>query len=201
MSTKRKRAALATPPSKLDTCGNSSAGTSSSQSRPVQDALIQLVGDRVPALRIFEEARREIADANTVDQVNRIMALATGLAAAARKATDREMEAEAEVLKFEAERRLGQLMQAQKETVGFNKGGGDQRSDHRDSKNPGGPPTLAEAGIGKNLASKARAAAAMPEAEFKEATEAKREAVQTRKQNQAEQRRHRGRGRPHRWCS
>jgi hypothetical protein len=56
------------------------------------------------------------------------------LAAAARKAINRELEAEANVLKLEAERKLGQLLQAHKQTVGFNKGGGDQRSYHRDSK-------------------------------------------------------------------
>jgi hypothetical protein len=36
-------------------------------------------------LKVFEDARCENADANTVDQVNRIVALATGLAAAAAK--------------------------------------------------------------------------------------------------------------------
>ena len=84
---------------------------------------IQAVANDVAhRLKIFEDARREITGAKTVEQVNRIVALATGLAAAARKATDREMEAEAEVLRFEAERRLGQIMQAQRETVGFNVG-------------------------------------------------------------------------------
>ena len=67
------------------------------------DALtkIESVGQGAPIqLQIFEDARREIADAKTVEQVNRIVALATGLAAAARKATDREMEAEAEAEVF-----------------------------------------------------------------------------------------------------
>jgi hypothetical protein len=73
-------------------------------------------------LVIFEAARRQIAEAATVDQVNKVLALATGLAAAARKATDKELEAEAVVLKFEAERKLGQLMEQQKEVVGFNVG-------------------------------------------------------------------------------
>ena len=60
-----------------------------------------------PPLVIFEDARRQIAEAATVDQVNKVLALASGLAAAARKATDKELEAEAAVLKFEAERKLG----------------------------------------------------------------------------------------------
>jgi hypothetical protein len=133
----------------------------------------------VRRLKIFEGARREIVDASTVEQVNRILALATGLAAAARKATDREMEAEAEALKLEAKRRLGQLMEAQKETVGLNRGG---RPKTGVSETPVSekPVTLAEAGIDKNLAKQARAAARLPEAEFKKAVEAKRESVRTR---------------------
>jgi hypothetical protein len=144
-------------------------------------------GDTAGSLVVFEDARRAIVAAETVDQVNNIVAMATGIAAAARAATDREMEAEAEVLKLEAERKLGQLMTAQKETIGFNKGGGDQRSDHRDSENPGGPPTLAEAGIDKNLAKRARAAASMSEPEFEAAKEAKRDVVLTRAQAEPEQ--------------
>lgn len=50
-------------------------------------------GDRTEPLVIFETARRGIAEATTVDQVNRILALATGLAAAVRKATDRQTRA------------------------------------------------------------------------------------------------------------
>jgi hypothetical protein len=133
-------------------------------------------GDTTGSLIVFEDARRAIADAETVEQVNKILALATGLAAAARKATNHEVEAEAAVLKLEAERKLGQLMEAQKESVGFNKGG---RPKTGIPENPVSdkPLTLAEAGIDKNLAAKARAAAAMPETEFEQAKGAKREAV------------------------
>jgi hypothetical protein len=136
-----------------------------------------VASDVAHPLKVFEDARREIADANTVEQVNRIVALAIGLAAAARKATDREVEAEAEVLKLEAERRLGQLMQAQKEEVGFNIG---TRGSRIRGARVNEKPTLAEAGIDKNTAHRARRAAAMPEAKFNEAAEAKREAVLTR---------------------
>jgi hypothetical protein len=124
-------------------------------------------------LIIFEDARRQIAEAATVDQVNKVLALATGLAAAARKATDRELEAEAAVLKFEAERKLGQLMEQQKETVGFNVG-------TRGSKVKGArvseKPTLKEAGIDKNTAHRARKAHAVPEAEV----EKKKEEIRAR---------------------
>jgi hypothetical protein len=113
-------------------------------------------------LVIFEDARRQISEAATVDQVNKVLALATGLAAAARKATDKELEAEAAVLKFEAERKLGQLMEQQKELAGFNVG-------TRGSKVKGArvseKPTLKDAGIDKNTAHRARKARAVPDAE------------------------------------
>ena len=115
-----------------------------------------------PPLVIFEDARRQIAEAATVDQVNKVLALATGLTAAARKATDKELEAEAAVLKFEAERKLGQLMEQQKEIVGFNVGArGSKVKGARVSEKP----TLKDAGIDKNTAHRARKARAVPEAE------------------------------------
>ena len=114
------------------------------------------------ALVIFEDVRRQIAEAATVDQVNKVLALATGLAAAAHKATDKELEAEAAVLIFEAERKLGQLMEQQKEIVGFNVGTrGSKVKEARVSEKP----TLKDAGIDKNTAHRARKARAVPEAE------------------------------------
>jgi hypothetical protein len=138
-------------------------------------------GGMVP-LRIFEDTRREIAAADTVEQVTRIRNRAIGLAAAARAATDREMEAEAAVLRLEAERKLGQLIAAQREAVGLNVGTAGQGRPKLGgfSDNPPKPddrPTLAEAGIDKNLAHRARQAAAMSEQEFEAAVEAKREAA------------------------
>jgi hypothetical protein len=130
---------------------------------------------------LFNDARRMIVEAEETGQVRQVLVSIVGLAAAAREAGAKELEADAAELKLEAERKLGQLMAAQKKTIGFNKGGGDQRSDHRGSKNPGDPATLAEAGIDKNLAKRARAAAKKSDAEFEAAKEAKRTAVLTPK--------------------
>jgi hypothetical protein len=135
---------------------------------------------------IFENARREIAEAKTVDQVKHILSIATGIAAAARAATDHELEAEAGVLKLEAERKLGQLMKAQAETVGLATGG-DATRVARGKQSPEQKPTLAQAGVDKNLAKKARAAASMSDAEFETAKESKRTAVLTRAQAEPEQ--------------
>jgi hypothetical protein len=56
----------------------------------VHPAAVTVTNDIAHPLKIFEETRRALADATTVEQINRIVAWATGLAAAARKATDRE---------------------------------------------------------------------------------------------------------------
>jgi len=64
-------------------------------------------------------------------------------------------------------RRGGELIQAQRETVGLNRGAkgskvtGSKRDPLKDDR-----PTLAEAGIDKRLADRARKYAAIPEAEF-----------------------------------
>jgi hypothetical protein len=128
------------------------------------------------SLAVFEATRQQIAEACTVDQVKQILAYAVGLAAAARKATNQDLEAEAEILKLEAERKLGQLMAAQRETVGLHKGG---RPKTGVSETPVSdqPIKLAEAGIDKNLAKRARFTARLSETEFEAAKEAARGAV------------------------
>jgi hypothetical protein len=64
MRTKNKKAALVTLPSQQNAAADSSAGTDSAQSRTKQDTPIQSASEGLPArLRIFEGARREIADA------------------------------------------------------------------------------------------------------------------------------------------
>jgi hypothetical protein len=129
--------------------------------------------DTPAPLHVFEEARRQIDEADTVDRVKQILAYTVGLAAAARAATDKEMEAEAAELKLRAERKLGQLMAAQKTTVGLNKGGRPKKTGL--AENPvsteAKPATLAESGIDKNLAQRARSAAAMTDDEFKAVVE------------------------------
>jgi hypothetical protein len=159
--------------------GSSSAVRKTTRAKANSDLVHEPDADAPLQLDIFEQARRQIAEAKTVEPVNDIIALATGLAAAARKATNRDLEVKAEVLKMEAKRKLGQLMAAQKEAVGFNKGG---RPKTGVSKTPVSEKlaTLAEAGIDKNLAKEARAAAAMSEEQFKAAAKAKRDAIQKR---------------------
>jgi len=84
------------------------------------------------------------------------------LAEYGRRAKDQKLIAYATEVRKRAERRVGEMMQEQKERFGLNKGG-------RPNKPHPGPdavkiPTLAEVGIDVHLADKARKLAAMPEA-------------------------------------
>jgi hypothetical protein len=127
----------------------------------------------------FQEAKREISEAKTVEQVNDIRKKAMALAAYALQANNRQLKEEAEAIRMMAERRIGQMMQEQKKTVGLNAGTAGRGRPKKGglSKNPpkkDAHPTLAEAGIDKNLAHKARKAAAKSEDEFAKEVEAKR---------------------------
>ena len=82
-----------------------------------------------------------------------------------RQAKNRTLEVDATEIRFRAERRLGELITAQKETVGLAQGKRTDlvvKDDHVDC------PTLAEAGISHDLSSRAQKLAAVPEDEFQE---------------------------------
>jgi len=131
------------------------------------------------SLLILDAARQELAGAKSADEVISIRNKAIGLVAYARQASDRHLEAEAVAIQMEAERRLGEVMQQQRETVGLNKGGR-PKTGIRENPVSDQRPTLAEADIDKNLAHKARAAAAKSAEEFQAEKDAKREAVLSR---------------------
>ena len=117
----------------------------------------------------YDAACRAISDCKSVDEVKEIHDQAAAMKAYARIAKNRRAEADWAAVRKRAERRLGQMMGAQKETVGTNKGG---RPKTGFSKNPvlgdDVPATLAEAGIGKNLADRSRKAAAVQPEQFEQ---------------------------------
>jgi len=88
------------------------------------------------SLLILDVARRELADAKTVDEVKSIRDKAIGLVAYVKQASDRQLEAEAVAIQMEAVRRLGQMMRQQKERTGLNKGGSQTRYDAGRSARP-----------------------------------------------------------------
>jgi len=85
------------------------------------------------------------------------------------------MGAQAVTLRLRAERRIGQIMDDQRKT-GLLKQGGDKKSKAaRESLIK--PPTLAEVGIDKNLAHKARTLGALSDEQFEEVVQETRQAV------------------------
>jgi phage N-6-adenine-methyltransferase len=114
----------------------------------------------------YDAACRAISEAVAVDEIKDIRDTAKAMAAAARIANNKQAEADMMAIRFRAERRLGEMMAAQRETVGFSAGGRPSEKTGFHENPVLQPITLAEAGIDKNLADRARKYAAIPEAEF-----------------------------------
>jgi hypothetical protein len=121
-------------------------------------------------MALYDEACRKLAEARSVDEVKDIRDKAVAMAAYARQAKNRDLEADAVEIRLRATRKLDQLRQAQKDTVGLNRGaagGGKKASPRgvlvtpRDLR-----PTLASQGIDKNLAKQARALGALSDETF-----------------------------------
>src|SRR5262245_27211641 len=121
-------------------------------------------------LAVYDRACSALAEARSVDEVKEIRDEAVAIAAYARQAKNRELEADAIEIRLRATRRLDQLRLAQKDTVGLNRGaagGGKKASPRGLLVNPRDlRPTLASQGIDKNLAAQARVLGAMDEDAF-----------------------------------
>ena len=120
------------------------------------------------SLMKYDVACRAVAEALRIDEVKDIRDKAVALSVYAKQARDGELIAHATAIRKRAERRLGELMEDDRKAGKLAKGGGDKKSDHRVAKKPGDAPSLADQGIDKHLADRARKAAAMPEAKFEE---------------------------------
>lgn len=131
------------------------------------------------ALVLYDAACRAIADAKSVDEVKDVRDKAVAMAAYARQAKNRQLEIDAAEIRMRAERRLGELMQAQRNTFGLNQGARGSGSNQHQVRVTGEPAplTLAEVGVDKNLADRARKMAAVPEAKFEAAIGEWRERV------------------------
>lgn len=123
----------------------------------------------------YEAARRALAEAVAVDEVLDVRSKADAMRHYARQAGDRDLEIQSAQLRFRAERRLGEMLAEQKETVGLNAGSRGQLKGKTDS---GGAvleqpeddrPTLAEVGIDRKLSMRSQRVAAMDIAEFEQA--------------------------------
>src|SRR5262249_34553425 len=118
----------------------------------------------------YDAACRMLAEAVRVDDVKHILDLAAAMQEYARRAKNRDAEADAVAIRLNATRRLGEVCKGQQDSVGFNRGaaGGGKKAGSRGSLiNPRDlRPTLASQGINKALAHQARVLVAMDEVAF-----------------------------------
>jgi protein gp37 len=138
-----------------------------------------MTGDDVKLIK-YDAACRAIAEARRVDEVKRIRDVSIAMKAYARQANNREMEANAVEIRLRATRRMDQMRQGQKATIGLAKGGdlGGRRSKAGVRKTPANAPaTLAEAGIDKNLAKEGRKLGALSDEQFEQTVAEARAAV------------------------
>ncbi|MEY9110418.1 N6-adenosine-specific RNA methylase IME4 [Bradyrhizobium yuanmingense] len=125
----------------------------------------------------YEAARRALAEAVAVDEVAEIRSQAEAMRHYARQAGDKTLEIQSAQLRFRAERKLGELIVSQKETVGLNAG---SRGQLRGKDNSGSAKSeqpederlrLADIGVDRKLSSKAQKLAALDAAAFEQALE------------------------------
>jgi hypothetical protein len=110
----------------------------------------------------YDAARAALTAAVRVDEVKSIRDEADRMKLYAKQSKDKTMMADAAALKDRATRRLGELIEVQRKTVGLSEGGRPRKTGV--SKTP--DITLAEIGVDKNLAKQARKFAALPEEKF-----------------------------------
>lgn len=126
----------------------------------------------------YDAACRAVAEAKSVDEVKDLRDRAEAMRAYARQAKNKQLEIDASEIRFRAERRIGELMAAQRE-AGLLANGGDAMRARVVEKPEVSPITLSEAGIDKNLADRARKYAAVPEQEFESILANRRERIET----------------------
>lgn len=123
----------------------------------------------------YEAACRAISAARNVDEVKKIRDVSIAMKAYARQAKNHTMEEDAIEIRMRATRRMDQMRQDQKSTIGLNRGirrvGTQPARDNR--------PTLAQSGIDKHLAHEGRKLGALTDREFEKAVKNARSAVGT----------------------
>ncbi|BAL77057.1 MT-A70 family methyltransferase [Bradyrhizobium cosmicum] len=126
----------------------------------------------------YEAARKALAEAVAVDEVVDIRSKAEAMRVYARQASDKGLEIQAAQIRFRAERRLGEMLAAAKESGQISRGQppklGEKNSAETEEYSDEAPitrVTLREAGIDHKLSSKAQRLAAMDAGAFEQALE------------------------------
>lgn len=125
----------------------------------------------------YDAALHAIAECKAVDEVKDWSDKAAALQAYGRMAQDKSLEIDAAEIRIRSERRLGELLSAQKSSGEMNRGGRPEKTgsekvpvsdgEKTGSKNePVSRPTLADAKIDKKLSSRAQKLAAVPAEQF-----------------------------------
>jgi DNA N-6-adenine-methyltransferase (Dam) len=114
------------------------------------------------ALVNYNAARQALAAAHAIDEVKDIRDKAVAMAHYAVMAKDTELSRHATEIRLRAERRLGELMAEQPKA----KGAREPNTNRGTTRGSTNPASLADQGIDKNLAKRARQAAAMPEEKY-----------------------------------
>lgn len=139
----------------------------------------------------YNAACAALTAAKNTDEVKDWRDRAEAMRAYAHQSKNRQLEIDAAEIRIRAERRLGQLIAEQKETVGLNAGGrppetGSKIEPVLPSRPPGEylelrdeRPTLSDIGIDKKLSSHSQKVAAIPEAEFEGIVGQWRETLET----------------------
>lgn len=149
----------------------------------------EVVPLRTAHLQFYDRAKQALAQAATVDEVKELRDKSIAMAMYAKQAKETELEIHAREIRLRAERRLGQMLAEMKKAGQLSKGGGDQKSNHRGSKDPSDLMTLESQGIDKNLAKRARALASITEASFEKRIDDIKGKIQAVPESMAEVRR------------
>jgi hypothetical protein len=118
----------------------------------------------------YDAARSALAECKAVDEVKAWADKAEAMRAYGRMAKDKTLEVDAAEIRIRAERRLGEMIAAQKSDGGLSRGaagaGINQHTPSEVRSSVTTAPKLADAGISKDLSARAQKLAAVPEAEF-----------------------------------
>lgn len=124
------------------------------------------------ALIKYDAACRALAECKAIDEVKAWADKAAAMQAYGRMSQDKTLEVDAAEIRIRAERRLGEMLNEQKADGGLNRGA--RVAGNKAGAGQSSPavviddrrPKLADAGISKDLSSRAQKLAAVPEAEF-----------------------------------